>query len=77
MELGDLSATGSAEGSGVMVAKVNSGSEAAGYGLKALDVIRAVNGKAVHLVKELTALRGRPEVLSVWRNQRLIELRRP
>lgn len=79
IDLGDISASGSAKNSGVFVKSIKPGSQAEKLKLKALDVIRQLNGRPTTSVAEFLKIveSGQVQTLTVWRNQQLITLRIP
>ena len=74
--LGDQSAYGLPDDSGVLMISVPAGSAAAKAGLRKGDVIRACNGEAVKTLDSLTAIQARaaggPLRLTVMRQQKLL-----
>ncbi len=70
----ELSATGLGEGLGVYVSEVKVGSPAALLGLRAVDVILAVNDVSVRSVGTLTKQTS-VKSLKIWRNQQAKTLR--
>ena len=77
--LGEMSATSVGKEAGVLVLEVPANSAAAKAGLRKMDLILGVNGKATDTVQEM--LKGyqsapdRPWKISVFRNQAKIELK--